>query len=160
MQLSPLCCLFIPPRSKYPPQHSVLKHTKSTFSPQRQRLRFTPIQNHRQIYAFYILMYLVFRLHARKHKILNLFTNTLKLSSSLTEKDQASCPYKHAKIVLFFLAFIELTLKPSKLWKSVLDKKEMCLIFPTTLLWNFLYSDKIFRFLRWMFNHKSTYSST
>ena len=37
-----------PPRSKYSPQHHVLKHPKLPFLPQCQRPSFTPIQNNRQ----------------------------------------------------------------------------------------------------------------
>jgi len=41
----------IPPRSKYSPQHHVLKHPQLPFLPQCQRPSFTPIQNNRQNYS-------------------------------------------------------------------------------------------------------------
>jgi len=40
-----------PPRSKYSPQHHVLKHPQLPFLPQCQRPSFTPIQNNRQNYS-------------------------------------------------------------------------------------------------------------
>ena len=42
---------FIPPRSKYSPQHHVLKHPQLPFLPQCQRPSFTLIQNGRQNYS-------------------------------------------------------------------------------------------------------------
>ena len=41
----------VPPRSKYSPQHQVLKHPQLPFLPQCQRPCFTPIQNNRQNYS-------------------------------------------------------------------------------------------------------------
>ena len=38
----------VPPRSKYSPQHHILKHPQLPFLPQCQRPSFTPIQNNRQ----------------------------------------------------------------------------------------------------------------
>jgi hypothetical protein len=51
MQFYPTSYHFIPLWSKYF-QHSFHKHPQSMFFPWSQRLRFTPIQNHRQIYSF------------------------------------------------------------------------------------------------------------
>ena len=51
---SSLCSLLrylVPPRSKYSPQHHVLKHPQLPFLPQCQRPSFTPIQNNRQNYS-------------------------------------------------------------------------------------------------------------
>ena len=42
---------FVPPRSKYSPQHHVLKHPQLPVLPQCQRPSFTPIQNNRQNYS-------------------------------------------------------------------------------------------------------------
>ena len=39
------------PRSKYSPQHHILKHPRLPFLPQCQRPSFTPIQNNRQNYS-------------------------------------------------------------------------------------------------------------
>jgi hypothetical protein len=50
MQFSAFSRHLIPLRSKYPPQHPVLKHPQPMFLPQCQRPSFTPIQNHRQNY--------------------------------------------------------------------------------------------------------------
>jgi hypothetical protein len=44
MQFSPTSCHFIPLRSKYSPEHSVLKHPQSMFLPYCQRPSFTPMQ--------------------------------------------------------------------------------------------------------------------
>ena len=40
----------VPPRSKYSPQHHILKHSQLPFLPQYQRPSFTPIQNNKQNY--------------------------------------------------------------------------------------------------------------
>jgi len=44
----PLPCYFIPLRTKYSPQHPILKHPQPAFLPQCERPGFTPIQNNRQ----------------------------------------------------------------------------------------------------------------
>jgi hypothetical protein len=51
MQFSPRS-VFLPFRSKYPPQHSVLKNPQSVFLPQSERPSFAPIQYKRQNYSF------------------------------------------------------------------------------------------------------------
>lgn len=51
MQLSPLSRHFISPRSRYSPQHSVLKHPPSMYFPECQRRSYTPLQDHRQRYS-------------------------------------------------------------------------------------------------------------
>ena len=51
MQSPPFPRYLIPPRSKYSPQHHVLKHQQLSFLPQCQRPSFTPIQNNRQNYT-------------------------------------------------------------------------------------------------------------
>ena len=51
MQLSPFPCHLVPLRSKYFPQHPILKHPQPAFLPQCQRPGFTPIQNHGQNYS-------------------------------------------------------------------------------------------------------------
>ena len=43
-------CYLVPLRSKYSPQHPILKHPQPTFLPQCQRPSFTPISNKRQNY--------------------------------------------------------------------------------------------------------------
>ena len=50
MQSPPFPRYLDPPRSKYSPQHHVLKHPQLSFLPQCQRPSFTPIQNNRQNY--------------------------------------------------------------------------------------------------------------
>ena len=40
----------VPPKSKYSPQHHILKHPQLRFLPQCQQPSFTPIQNNRQNY--------------------------------------------------------------------------------------------------------------
>ena len=44
-------CYVVPLRSKYFPQHPILKHPQPTFLPQWERPSFTPIQNNRQNYS-------------------------------------------------------------------------------------------------------------
>ena len=51
MQSPPVPRYLVPPRSKYSPQHLVLKHPQPPFLPQCQRPSFTPIQNNRQDYS-------------------------------------------------------------------------------------------------------------
>ena len=51
MQSPPFPRYLIPPRSKYSPQHHVLKHPQLPFLPQCQQPSFTPIQNNRQNYS-------------------------------------------------------------------------------------------------------------
>jgi len=51
----PLPCYLVPLRSKYSPQHPILKHPQPTFLPQCERPSFTPIQNNGQ---YYISVYL------------------------------------------------------------------------------------------------------
>ena len=48
MQLSPFPCHLVPLRSKYFPQHPILKHPQPAFLPQCERPGFTTIQNHGQ----------------------------------------------------------------------------------------------------------------
>jgi hypothetical protein len=47
----PLPCYLIPLRTKYSPQHPILKHPQSAFLPQCERPNFTSIQNSRQNYT-------------------------------------------------------------------------------------------------------------
>ena len=47
----PFPCYLFPPRSKYSPQHHILKHPQLPFLPQCQRPSFTPIQNNWQNYS-------------------------------------------------------------------------------------------------------------
>ena len=49
-EFSPLPCYFVPVRSKYSPQHPVLKHPRPKFLLQCEAPGFTPIQNSRQNY--------------------------------------------------------------------------------------------------------------
>jgi hypothetical protein len=55
VQLSPFSRYFIPLRSKYSPQHPVLKHPQSVLFPLCYRPSFTAIQNNWQNYGLYIL---------------------------------------------------------------------------------------------------------
>jgi len=41
-------CYIVPPRSKYSPQHPILKHPQPTFLPHCERPSFMPIQNNEQ----------------------------------------------------------------------------------------------------------------
>jgi len=45
MQSPPFPRYLVPPRSKYSPQHHILKHPQVPFLPQCQRPSFTPISD-------------------------------------------------------------------------------------------------------------------
>ena len=51
MQSPPFPRYLVPPRSRYSPQHHVLKHPQLPFLHQCQRPSFTPIHNNRQNYT-------------------------------------------------------------------------------------------------------------
>ena len=51
MQSPPFPRYLVPPRSKYSPQHHILKHPQLPFLPHCQRQSFAPIQNNRQNYS-------------------------------------------------------------------------------------------------------------
>ena len=55
MQCPPFATYLFPPRSKYSPQHNILKHPQLPFLPQYQRPNFTPIPNKRQNYNSMLL---------------------------------------------------------------------------------------------------------
>ena len=54
MQSPPFPRYPVPPRSKYSPQHHVLKHPQLSFLPQCQRPSFTPVQNDAHIFILVI----------------------------------------------------------------------------------------------------------
>ena len=59
MQSPPVPRYLVPPRSRYSPQHLILKHLQLPFLPQCQRPSFTPIQNDRQDYSsIYLDLYI------------------------------------------------------------------------------------------------------
>jgi len=57
MQSPPVPRYLVPPRSKYSPQHLVLKHPQLHFLTQCQRPSITPIQNNNKIIVPYILIF-------------------------------------------------------------------------------------------------------
>ena len=80
MQLSPFPCHLIPLRSKYFPQHPILKHPQPVFLPQCQRPGFTPIQNHGQNYSS---IYLSLLLHILgKNPTLQHYSYTFRFSNN------------------------------------------------------------------------------
>ena len=63
MQFPPFPRYLVPPRSKYSPQHHVLKHPQLPFLPQCQRPSFTPIQNNRLLRKYVQEMFLLISQH-------------------------------------------------------------------------------------------------
>jgi len=59
-QSSPISRHFLPLRSKYSPQHPVLKHTQFVFFPYCKGPSFTPIKTAGNIKGLYILIFKVF----------------------------------------------------------------------------------------------------
>jgi hypothetical protein len=68
IQLPPISRHYISLRSKYSPQHPVLKHPQSLFLPYCQRPSFTPIQNNMQNYTFVYSNLFTFLNGRREHK--------------------------------------------------------------------------------------------
>ena len=60
MQFYPLCCYFVPIRTKYSPQHPILKHHQPTLLPHCGWPSLTPIKNKRQNYSSVYLDLYVF----------------------------------------------------------------------------------------------------
>jgi hypothetical protein len=60
-QLSPPSCHVLPLWSKYSPKHPVLKHTQCVFFPYRGSPSFTPIQNNKENYIFFMFESLLFK---------------------------------------------------------------------------------------------------
>jgi hypothetical protein len=52
--------VFLPFRSKYPPQHSVLKSLQSMFLPQYEKSSFAPIQQKWKNYSLHVLIFRFF----------------------------------------------------------------------------------------------------
>jgi len=84
MQSPPFLHYLIPPRSKYSPQHHVLRHPKLPFLPQCQRPSFTPIQNNRQNYnSIYIFIFTTMT-----NKPLGQVSSNFQVNSEATENSR------------------------------------------------------------------------
>jgi len=60
MLFTPFPRYLVPRRSKYSPQHPILKHPQPTFLPQRKRPSFAPTQSNRQNYSsVYLSLYVL-----------------------------------------------------------------------------------------------------
>jgi hypothetical protein len=70
MQFSPWS-VFLPFRSKYLPQHSVLRNPQSMFLPQSERRSFAPTQYNWQNYSFVYFNLCFFLYEMGRQKILN-----------------------------------------------------------------------------------------
>jgi hypothetical protein len=96
MQFSPTSGHFISLRSRYSPQHPVLKHRQYMFLSLRQRPSFTTIQNnHRQNYScvysnFYVSPYVPLALKSR---------SVFRFPTILTVNND------HCYVVLYVVAF-------------------------------------------------------
>jgi hypothetical protein len=76
--------LFFPLGSKYPPQHSLLRHSQSMFFPYCHKPSFTPIQNYRKNRSFLQFNYYVFKQQTRRQNGLNWMAASItKIQSAL-----------------------------------------------------------------------------
>ena len=93
MQSPPFLLYLFPPRSKYSPQHHVLKHPQLPFLPQCQRPSFTPIQKNRQNYSSIYLDYKMFKYNETKSHI-SVYLGVLKtVASKGSHVNRSSCYY-------------------------------------------------------------------
>ena len=95
MQSPPLPRYLVPPRSKYSPQHPVLKHPQLPFLPQCQRPSFTPIQKTGKIILLAV-------------KILNCSQELPSLFLSIVEAFDISC------VVSFVSTSLDFRIQTSK----------------------------------------------
>jgi hypothetical protein len=71
VQRFPFSCYFMFLRSKYSPQHPVLKHPQSMLCPSYYRPSFTPVQNNWQNYGFACFQIYLPRQENGRQKTLN-----------------------------------------------------------------------------------------
>ena len=122
MQSPPFPRYLFPPRSKYSPQHHVLKHPQLPFLPPCQRPSFTPIQNNRQIYNLLLLLemlsFIIQNAVVVFHFKLSLFLKKLlhPLRRRVLNFLNSMCVYIFPSYVIFFHCIIHICIK-------ILDQK-------------------------------------
>jgi hypothetical protein len=97
-QFSPTSYRFIPLRSKYPPQHPVLKHPQSMLFPKCEIMDSTPVHNYRQNCSFVYYSIHMFIDSGQKEKYSEL--NGRKHSTNLVNTS-----FLHECILDFLLVF-------------------------------------------------------
>jgi len=106
MQSPPFPRYLVPPRSKYSPQHHVLKHPQLPFLPQCQRPSFTPIQSVGALGYFTCDQPLLQKLDARK-------SDTTRSNGS---RGNTSTPPHLAVIPNIQSVALKTSCKDAKLW--------------------------------------------
>ena len=109
MQSPPFLRFFVPTRSKYSPQHHILKHPQLPFLPQCQLQSFTPIQNNRKNYNFVYLNLLIFGYQPGRQKFLH------RMIASISWP-QSALNFFRNRIVEHLLGWLKLKDKPKRNW--------------------------------------------
>ena len=100
MQSPPFPRYLVPPRSKYSPQHHVLKHPQLPFLLQYQRPSFTPIQYNRQNYSSIYLCVWLWWIKTRLSFAVMLATSAIMLS------EKKKIPWPLSQVFSHYFSFV------------------------------------------------------